>query len=87
MSICDSVLYLRTLLITKSRDFVKSSCPARAMASEAESFTVGCMIRAYHVYKDVWSRYGSTRKVQYCRRDKLSTEGPFGSGTAEDKEL
>ena len=25
--------------------------------------------------------------VRYCRRDKLSAEGPFGSGTAEDKEL
>ena len=50
------------------------------MASEAESCTIGCMIRGYHVYNDVWSSY--IREVLYCHRDEISEEGRFGSGIA-----
>ena len=50
------------------------------MASEAESYTTGCMIREYYVYKDVWSSY--IREVPYCHHNERSTEGPFGLDTA-----
>ena len=44
---------------------------------------MGCVIRGYHVYKDVWlSHIG---EVLYCCRDGIKeacAEGVFGSATA-----
>ena len=51
-------------------------CPACAMASEVESYTISCVIRGHHNY---------IRKVLYCWHYEGSTvyaEGPFGSGPA-----
>ena len=61
---------------------LKLSCPALAMASEAEYYTIDCMIRGYHISKGVWSNY--IGEVLYCRCDERSAEGPFGSGTAAE---
>ena len=35
------------------------------MASEAESFTMGCMIRGYHIYRDIWSSYSNELEKYY----------------------
>ena len=43
------------------------------MASEEGSYTLGCMIRGYHVYMDVWSSY--TGEVLYYCFDERSAEG------------
>ena len=42
------------------------------MASEAASFTIGCMIRRYHVYKDVGRV--TVREVLKCHCDEISAE-------------
>ena len=55
------------------------------MAPEAESYTTGCVIRGYHVYKDAWLSY--IREVLYCHRDEISAERSLGSGTAAKKNL
>ena len=55
-------------------------CPAHAIASEAASYTIGYIIRRYHVYKNVWLSY--IGEVLYCCCDERSAEEPFRSGTA-----
>ena len=53
------------------------SFPACAMAPEAKSYTIGYMIRGYHVYKNVWLSY--IGKVLDGCLDERNSEGPFGS--------
>ena len=51
------------------------------MACEAKSYTVGYMIRGYHVYKDIW--LSCIGEVLNCCFDERSAEGPFRlEGTA-----
>ena len=54
------------------------------MTSKAESsYTIRCMIRGYHVYKNFWSSYtGEVLHVCTVAIMKKSVEGPFRSGTA-----
>ena len=47
------------------------------MTSETESYTTGCIIRAYYIYKNVWSRYigecytsAMTKEVQKSLSDQ-----------------
>ena len=55
------------------------------MASEAESFTIGCMVRVYHIYKDVWLSY-TVIEMLYHLHDEISAEWPFGSGSTAAKQ-
>ena len=59
---------------------LKTLCPAHAMASVTESFTIDSMIRGYNVYRDVWLSFMKKWYI-YCH-DEGSGEGPFGFGTA-----
>ena len=42
------LLYLQVLLMIILHNSCKSLNPAHAVASEAGSFTIGCIIRGYH---------------------------------------
>ena len=74
------LLYLQALLIIILHNPFKSLNPADAVASEAGSFTIGCMIRGYHAH----SQNVTIREVLLLLLwwNMIIAEEPFGSGTA-----
>ena len=62
---------------------LKLLCPAHTMASEVESFTIGCLIIGYHAHlQRCLIELCTVREVLYCHRDETSAEESFVSGNA-----
>ena len=62
---------------------LKLLCPAHAIASEVESFTIGHMIRGYHARLQRCSiELCTVREVLYRHHYETGAEGSFVSGNA-----
>ena len=61
------IINLQTLSIIKSGDLVKNRHVLHVQWRQVKSFALDCMIRGYHVYKDVLFNF--IGEVLYCRRE------------------